>query len=79
MYSDSNEKEVFYMKQDKGKKQGRKEMDYDKLGKIHPTNREGAAAWQNFEGYYKVDLFGEPPSDDEVVQAKDWVDFGSRL
>lgn len=50
----------------------------NRLGKIRPTNKEGTAAWQNFEGYYKVDQVGKP-SEEDVLDAKDWVDNGSRL
>ena len=49
-----------------------------RLGKIQPTNKEGTAAWQNFEGYYKVDQVGKP-SEEDVIEAKDWVDNGSKL
>jgi hypothetical protein len=50
----------------------------ERLGKIHPTNKEGTAAWQTFEGYYKVDQVGKP-SEQDVIEAKEWVDNGSRL
>lgn len=50
----------------------------ERLGKIRPTNREGTAAWQNFEGFYKVDQVGKP-SEEDVIEAKDWVDNGSKL
>ena len=50
----------------------------ERLGKIHPTNKEGTAAWQNFEGYYKVDQVGKP-SEQDVIEAKELVDNGSRL
>ncbi len=49
-----------------------------RLNKIDPTNREGTAAWQNFEGFYKVDQVGKP-SEQDVIDAKDWVDNGSKL
>jgi len=52
--------------------------DNERLGEIHPTNREGTAAWQNFEGFYKVDQVGKP-SEQDVIDAKDWVDNGSKL
>lgn len=52
--------------------------DNSRLGKIDPTNKEGTAAWQNFEGYYKVDQVGKP-SEQDVIEAKEWVDNGSRL
>ncbi|NLJ97315.1 MAG: DUF3787 domain-containing protein [Clostridiales bacterium] len=49
-----------------------------RLGKIRPTNKEGTAAWQNFEGFYKVEQVGKP-SEEDVIEAKDWVDNGSKL
>ena len=52
--------------------------DNIRLGKIQPTNKEGTAAWQNFEGFYKVDQVGRP-SEEDVIDAKEWVDNGSRL
>lgn len=42
------------------------------------TNCESTAAWQNKEKEYKVDRVSKP-SDDDVVEAKDWVDNGSKL
>jgi hypothetical protein len=44
----------------------------------NPTNRECTAAWQNSEGNYKVDNVNKP-SLESVIDAKDWVDNGSRL
>lgn len=55
-----------------------KNKDKKGLGKIQPTNKEGTAAWQNFEGYYKVDQVGKP-SEEDVIDAKEWVDNGSKL
>lgn len=52
--------------------------DNKRLESIQPTNREGTAAWQNFEGFYKVDQVGKP-SEQDVIDAKDWVDNGSKL
>jgi hypothetical protein len=52
--------------------------DNKRLSKIRPTNKEGTAAWQNFEGFYKVDQVGKP-SEEGVIDAKDWVDNGSKL
>ena len=49
-----------------------------RLGSIHPTNKEGTAAWQNFEGLYKVDRVGKP-SEEDVIDAKNCVDNGSKL
>lgn len=43
-----------------------------------PTNNEGTAAWQNCEENYKVDNVCKP-SLDCVIDAKDWVDNGSKL
>jgi hypothetical protein len=42
------------------------------------TNNEGTAAWQNREERYKVDQVNKP-SIESVVDAKDWVDNGSKL
>jgi hypothetical protein len=52
--------------------------DNKRLGEIRPTNKEGTAAWQNFEGFYKVDQVGKP-SEEDVIDAKEWVDNGSKL
>ncbi|MDI9509798.1 MAG: DUF3787 domain-containing protein [Clostridiales bacterium] len=52
--------------------------DNKRLNKTSPTNKEGTAAWQNFEGFYKVDQVGKP-SEEDVIDAKEWVDNGSRL
>lgn len=52
--------------------------DNNRLGKIQPANKEGTAAWQNFEGYYKVDQVGKP-SEEDIIDAKEWVDDGSKL
>jgi hypothetical protein len=42
------------------------------------TNKEDTAAWQNEETEYKVDQVNKPPLD-SVMDAKDWVDNGSKL
>ncbi|NLK99968.1 MAG: DUF3787 domain-containing protein [Clostridiales bacterium] len=55
-----------------------KNKNNKRLDKIQPTNKEGTAAWQNFEGFYKVDQVGKP-SEEDVIEAKEWVDNGSRL
>ena len=55
-----------------------KHMENKRLGKIQPTNKEGTAAWQNFEGFYKVNQVGKP-SEEDVIDAKEWVDDGSKL
>ncbi|HHU73190.1 MAG TPA: DUF3787 domain-containing protein [Clostridiales bacterium] len=49
-----------------------------RLNAVDPTNSEGLAAWQNFASNYDVDLVNEP-SLDRVMDAKDWVDNGSKL
>ena len=49
-----------------------------RLKATDPTNSEGTAAWQNSEKNYKVDMVNKP-SVDNVVDAKDWVDNGSKL
>ncbi|MBB2183147.1 DUF3787 domain-containing protein [Lachnospiraceae bacterium MD1] len=49
-----------------------------RLDSINPTNNEGTAAWQNSESNYKVDQVNKP-SEERVIDAKDWVDNGSRL
>lgn len=43
-----------------------------------PTNSEGTAAWQNSADNYEVDQVNKPMLD-RVIDAKDWVDNGSRL
>lgn len=52
--------------------------DNKRLEKTYPTNKEETAAWQNFESTYKVDNVGKP-SEMDVIDAKDWVDNGSKL
>lgn len=52
--------------------------DNKRLHTVKPTNSEGTAAWQNSESEYKVDQVNKP-SLDRVIDAKDWVDNGSRL
>lgn len=49
-----------------------------RLDNAKPTNCECTAAWQNSESKYKVDNVNKP-SIDRVVDAKDWVDNGSKL
>lgn len=49
-----------------------------RLRKNDPTNNEGTAAWQNSEKNYDVDMVNQP-SIDRVMDAKDWVDNGSKL
>jgi hypothetical protein len=67
-----------YNSYDKDKDKNKNKDSNKRLDKIQPTNKEGTAAWQNFEGYYKVDQVGKPSVED-VVEAKDWVDNGSKL
>lgn len=52
--------------------------DNKRLHTGNPTNCECTAAWQNKEGNYKVDNVNKP-SLDSVIDAKDWVDNGSKL
>jgi hypothetical protein len=42
------------------------------------VNNEGTAAWQNSEENYDVELVNKP-SLANVIDAKDWVDNGSKL
>ncbi len=49
-----------------------------RLNTTNPTNNEGTAAWQNSEDNYEVDMVNKP-SIDRVIDAKDWVDNGSKL
>ncbi len=44
----------------------------------HPTNNEGTTAWQNAGSHYKADNVNKP-SIERVIDAKDWVDNGSKL
>ncbi|ABX40989.1 conserved hypothetical protein [Lachnoclostridium phytofermentans ISDg] len=52
--------------------------DNKRLNACAPTNNEGTAAWQNSEDNYRVDQVNKP-SLDSVIDAKNWVDNGSRL
>lgn len=49
-----------------------------RLNTTKATNCECTAAWQNSEGKYKVDQVNMP-SIERVIDAKDWVDNGSKL
>ena len=49
-----------------------------RLHTVNPTNNEGTAAWQNSESNYEVDNVNKP-SIERVVDAKEWVDNGSKL
>lgn len=55
-----------------------KGRDNKRLKAKAPTNNEGTAAWQNAEESYKVDMVNKP-SIESVIDAKDWVDNGSKL
>ena len=52
--------------------------DNKRLNTDAATNRENTAAWQNKEQEYRVDEVNKP-SIESVIDAKDWVDNGSRL
>lgn len=49
-----------------------------RLSSEKATNQEETAAWQNSETLYKVDQVNKP-SLERVIDAKDWVDNGSKL
>ncbi|HWT26877.1 MAG TPA: DUF3787 domain-containing protein [Mobilitalea sp.] len=61
-----------------GKSEQLQGRDNKRLHTVNPTNSEGTAAWQNSAENYEVDLVNAP-SLDRVVDAKDWVDNGSKL
>jgi len=52
--------------------------DNKRLETTKPTNKEVTAAYQNRAREYNVDKVNIPSLDD-VVEAKDWVDNGSKL
>ena len=60
---------------DKDNSQGKKNK---RLKTVNPTNSEGTAAWQDSESNYKVDQVNKP-SLERVIDAKEWVDNGSKL
>ncbi|NLK74099.1 MAG: DUF3787 domain-containing protein [Clostridiales bacterium] len=60
------------------KKDNLHNRDNKRLNNCDPTNNEGTAAWQNPGELYNVDMVNKP-SIDNVVEAKDWVDNGSKL
>lgn len=62
----------------KGKEENLQGKNNKRLKAMHPTNNEGTAAWQNSEENYKVDNVNKP-SLERVIDAKDWVDNGSKL
>ncbi len=49
-----------------------------RMNTCNPTNNEGTAAWSNSDELYDVELVNKP-SIDRVIDAKDWVDNGSKL
>lgn len=49
-----------------------------RLQSVNSTNCECTAAWQNAESNYKVDNVNKP-SLERVIDAKEWVDNGSKL
>lgn len=49
-----------------------------RLKNIIPTNNEGTAAWQSSESKDPEDQVSKP-SIERVIDAKDWVDNGSKL
>ncbi len=49
-----------------------------RLNTCNPTNCECTAAWSNSDELYDVELVNKP-SIDRVIDAKDWVDNGSKL
>ncbi len=49
-----------------------------RLHTAKPTNSEGTAAWSDSAELYDVDQVNKP-SEEHVIDAKDWVDNGSRL
>lgn len=59
----------------KDKLQGKKE---ERLNTPKPTNNEGTAAWQDAESAYREGNVNKP-SIERVIDAKDWVDNGSKL
>ncbi len=52
--------------------------DNQRLNAHRPTNNEGTAAWQNSATRYQEDNVNKP-SPERVIDAKDWVDNGSKL
>lgn len=49
-----------------------------RINDCKPTNCECTAAWSNSDELYDVELVNKP-SIDRVIDAKDWVDNGSKL
>lgn len=61
-----------------GKKDNLHNRNNKRLNNCDPTNNEGTAAWQNPGAPYNVDMVNKP-SIESVVEAKEWVDDGSKL
>ncbi len=57
-------------------KDGKKKKDSVNCPK--PTNNEGTAAWQASATDYQPGNVNKPPIE-RVIDAKDWVDNGSKL
>lgn len=55
-----------------------RERKNKRLNTCNPTNSEGTAAWANCDESYDVEQVSKP-SIDKVIDAKDWVDNGSKL
>lgn len=53
-------------------------LDNKRLDQSDPTNNEGTAAWANVAKLQKQSNVSIP-SDENVKNAKEWVDNGSRL
>jgi hypothetical protein len=49
-----------------------------RLNSCDPTNSEYTAAWANTDKLYEIEQVSKP-SPENVVDAKDWVDNGSKL
>jgi hypothetical protein len=49
-----------------------------RLNTCKPTNCECTAAWSDSDERYDVEMVNKP-SIDRVIDAKDWVDNGSKL
>lgn len=50
----------------------------NRINTVIPTNNEGTAAWQSSESKDELDQVSKP-SIERVIDAKDWVDNGSKL
>lgn len=55
-----------------------KGKDNKRIDTCKPTNRESTAAIWSGESLYKEELVSKP-SIDKVIDAKEWVDDGSKL